>query len=252
MERFRRIAETVRDTEDGDGFARVLDRYVAGAAEGVRLDEAFGLAVQPGGTRWWAERRRSARDAAIRALAATFPGTAPAPSPPPRRCAGTPAPAGGSTAPAAVPWAATRAGGCCSRCSRPTRGRRRPGGRSSSWPRPHTWEEDGRPEARVLSYRLQGEQELADLPVTGGEDPLAALADFELGAFAPGRKERVGAESGDGAGRGTGPVCTGTPCWRCSPSASSSTSGSRSGGKAPPPARWDHRRGRACPRSGDG
>jgi hypothetical protein len=49
--------------------------YLDGASAGVKLD-AFGVAVPPGGSPWWAEQRRAERDAAIRALAATFPGSA--------------------------------------------------------------------------------------------------------------------------------------------------------------------------------
>jgi hypothetical protein len=74
LERLRRIAEAVQGTPDGEWFGPVLTRYVAGAADGVKLDEAIGVAVPLGGVPWWTERRRAEREAAMRELAAAFAG----------------------------------------------------------------------------------------------------------------------------------------------------------------------------------
>jgi hypothetical protein len=75
MARLLRIAEAVRGTPDGEWFGKVVGRYAAQAAEGVRIDEVLRLAVPPGGVPWWTERRRAERDARIRELAAGFAGS---------------------------------------------------------------------------------------------------------------------------------------------------------------------------------
>jgi hypothetical protein len=74
MARLRRVAEAVQDTPDGQWFSAVVERYIEGAPAGVKLDEAFGVAVPLGGVPWWTEQRRAERDDAIRELAATFAG----------------------------------------------------------------------------------------------------------------------------------------------------------------------------------
>ena len=43
------------------------------------------------------------------------------------------------------------------------------------------WRAAGAPKGNDLEFWLQAEQECANLPVTGEEDPLAALDEFEPG-----------------------------------------------------------------------
>jgi hypothetical protein len=76
LERLRRIAEAVRDTDDGRWLATVLGAYEACAPDGARLDETCRLVPGPGQQPWWSARRRAERDSAIRELAATFTGSA--------------------------------------------------------------------------------------------------------------------------------------------------------------------------------
>jgi hypothetical protein len=76
LERLRHIAETVQDTADGEWFALALGRYTTGAADGVKLEEVFGLAVSQGGVPWWLARRRAERDRLLRELAGIFTGPA--------------------------------------------------------------------------------------------------------------------------------------------------------------------------------
>jgi hypothetical protein len=74
VERLGRIAAALRGTPDGDWFDAVFGRYVAGAAAGLKFDEAVGLARRPGEEPWWPKLKRAERDDAIRRLATTFPG----------------------------------------------------------------------------------------------------------------------------------------------------------------------------------
>jgi hypothetical protein len=75
MERLRRLAEAVQGSgADGQWFATALAHYSENAADGVKLEEALGLAAPLGGTPWWTEQRRAERDDAIRRLAGTFAG----------------------------------------------------------------------------------------------------------------------------------------------------------------------------------
>jgi hypothetical protein len=79
-ERMRRVRDALGagellDATDAGWLARGLERYLTGAAAGVKLEDALGVAVPPGGSPWWSERRRAERDAAIRELAVTFPGS---------------------------------------------------------------------------------------------------------------------------------------------------------------------------------
>ena len=53
-----------------------LRRYLMNAAEGARLDRELGLVGGPGSSPWWEQDRIGRRDAAIRRLAASFPGSA--------------------------------------------------------------------------------------------------------------------------------------------------------------------------------
>jgi hypothetical protein len=78
-ERMRRIVAAAEAGEPPDAadlgwLARGLGRYLAGAPAGLRVEEALGLAVLPGGSPWWAEQRRAGRDRLLRELAGTFPG----------------------------------------------------------------------------------------------------------------------------------------------------------------------------------
>ena len=78
-ERLRRVREALAAGQapaatDAGWLAHGLAVYLDGAPAGVKLEAALGLAVPPGGSPWWSERRRAERDRLIGELAATFPG----------------------------------------------------------------------------------------------------------------------------------------------------------------------------------
>ena len=62
LDRLRRIAEAVRDTDDGTWLAEALEVYETTAPAGARFDETLKLAPGPGRQPWWSARRRAERD----------------------------------------------------------------------------------------------------------------------------------------------------------------------------------------------
>jgi hypothetical protein len=74
LERLRRIAEAVRDTDDGQWFAGRLKHYQDNAHAGSRLDEVLSLVSAPGQPPWHRVERLKERDRLVRELADTRAG----------------------------------------------------------------------------------------------------------------------------------------------------------------------------------
>jgi hypothetical protein len=55
-------------TDIAEWGAAAIQRYLAGAAEGLDLGRAFGLVPEAGREAWWTREAMSRRDAALRAL----------------------------------------------------------------------------------------------------------------------------------------------------------------------------------------
>lgn len=73
--RLRRIAACAAagqplTEDDGRWLAERLDRYLATAADGARLDDALDLTPAPGDAGWWTVEGRARRDDLIRQIAA--------------------------------------------------------------------------------------------------------------------------------------------------------------------------------------
>ncbi len=65
------LVEAYAPAPDADQFAAAVHRYEAGAALGVTLDKALGLAARQGGCGWWTREARRRRDLKLRALRVT-------------------------------------------------------------------------------------------------------------------------------------------------------------------------------------
>lgn len=70
--RMRRFAEGVETAGDREWLERRIAIYLAGAADGLRMEDAFDLSVPRGGEPWWKIEARDRRDRTLRALARRF------------------------------------------------------------------------------------------------------------------------------------------------------------------------------------
>lgn len=70
-DRLRAIADAAPAAlgDDGIWLAQAIERYLAGAQDGVTLDATLGLSVRPGESPWWRIVAQRRRDAGIRQLA---------------------------------------------------------------------------------------------------------------------------------------------------------------------------------------